>query len=235
MKKLTLLFVVLSLSGCASYGSLFKRSSDESAMMNPNYVKVVATDNQEYNSYMNNFNSLPIVANRNNAFAAGGKYSGKLVKNINHYVRGIMHDLVENMQYVSHETPLAVTSFIFLDSDYNSSGLLGNQIAESFIHEIHKFGIPVVDYKTSDYIRVTQTGDYVFSRDFLDLTGDAPIKYILGGTLAKYSGGYLVNARVVGIESKAVVATAQSFIPSSVAEAFIKSSLNDGIPLIQGD
>lgn len=234
MKKLLSILIGISLSGCANYDSLFMRNKQMN-QESPNYVKVKSIASS-MNNQGNNFGSVTNMAgNQTHSFAAGGNYGGNVKKTINHYVRGIMHDLVENMQYVSHETPLAVTSFIYLDGDYNSSGLLGNQIAESFIHEIHKFGIPVVDYKTSDYIRVTRGGDYVFSRDFLELSGDAPIKYVLGGTMSKYNGGYLVNARVVGIESKAVVATAQSFIPSRVANALSDSSLNDGIPLIEGD
>ncbi len=63
--------------------------------------------------------------------------------------------MVENLQYVSEQTPLAVSSFIFLDEDYNDGSLLGNQIAESFMHELHSFGVPVIDFKTTDYMRVT--------------------------------------------------------------------------------
>ena len=93
-------------------------------------------------------------------------------KNINHYVRGIMQDLVENLQYVNDKTPIAVSSFVYLDVDHNSTTLLGNQLAESFIHEPHTFGVPVVDFKTTDYMRVTPSGDYVFSRDYLELNQD---------------------------------------------------------------
>ncbi|MDX1729487.1 MAG: hypothetical protein R3203_17355, partial [Pseudoalteromonas tetraodonis] len=49
-------------------------------------------------------------------------------KNINHYVRGIMQDMAENLQYVNTKTPLAVSSFVFLDRDYNNADLVGNQI-----------------------------------------------------------------------------------------------------------
>jgi len=55
-------------------------------------------------------------------------------RNINHYVRGIMQDIVDNLEYVNDKTPLAVSSFVFLDDDYSDGSLLGNQIAESFMH-----------------------------------------------------------------------------------------------------
>ncbi|MDO6718636.1 FlgO family outer membrane protein [Psychrosphaera sp. 1_MG-2023] len=157
------------------------------------------------------------------------------MKNINYYVRGLMHDLVGNLQYVNASTPIAVTSFVFLDSDYEKADLIGKQLSESFIHEVHKFGIPVLDYKTTDYIRVSPDGDFILSKDYLDLSGELPIKYALTGTLVKHLAGYMVNARVIGLQSKAVVASAQGFLPSNVINSLISSNLNDGIPVTAGE
>lgn len=154
-------------------------------------------------------------------------------KNINHYVRGIMQDMVENLQYVNDKTPLAVSSFIYLDADYNVGSLLGNQIAESFMHELHTFGVPVIDFKTTDYMRVTPTGDFVFSRDYLELSQQQNFNYVLAGTLVNHQGGVLVNARIVGITSKAVVGSAQGFIPQSVVDALDSTNRSDGIMLKQ--
>ncbi|MBD57246.1 FlgO family outer membrane protein [uncultured Pseudoalteromonas sp.] len=154
-------------------------------------------------------------------------------KNINHYVRGIMQDLVENLQYVNDKTPIAVSSFVYLDADYNSTTLLGNQLAESFIHELHTFGVPVVDFKTTDYMRVTPSGDYVFSRDYLELNQDQNFNYVLAGTLVNHQSGVLVNARIVGLASKAVVGSAQGFIPQSVVDALDSTNRSDGIILKQ--
>ena len=141
---------------------------------------------------------------------------------INHYVRGLMQDLVANLQYVNSTTPVAVVSFVMLDSNYNDSNLLGIQIAESLIHEVHKFGIPVIDFKTTGYIRVTEQGDFAFSKDYEDFSGDMPARYILGGTMLKHTDGYLINARIIGMQSQAVVASAQSFIPNSVSDPILR-------------
>lgn len=164
-----------------------------------------------------------------------------LTHDINFYMRGLMQDLVSNLQYVNNTTPIAVTSFSFLDSNLKKTSLLGNQIAESLIHEIHKIGIPVLDFKVTDSLRITQQGDFISSRDFNDLTADIPIKYIVTGNLVKHQGGYLVNARVVGISSKAVVASAQSLIPAHVTKALLSSKAISAskqevtrVPLIQG-
>lgn len=144
---------------------------------------------------------------------------------INYYVRGLMQDLVANLQYVNSTTPVAVVSFVMLDSNYNDANLLGIQIAESLIHEVHKFGIPVIDFKTTGYIRVTEQGDFAFSKDYEDFTGDMPARYIVGGTMLKHTDGYLINARIVGVKSQAVVASAQSFIPNSVSDPILIMSV----------
>jgi TolB-like protein len=143
---------------------------------------------------------------------------------INYYVRGMMQDLVANLQYVNSSTPVAVVSFVMLDSNYNDSNLLGIQIAESLIHEVHKFGIPVIDFKTTGFIRVTEQGDFAFSKDYEDFSGEMPARYIVGGTMLKHTDGYLINARIVGMKSQAVVASAQGFIPNSVSDPILMMS-----------
>jgi len=154
-------------------------------------------------------------------------------RNINHYVRRLMQDMAQNLEYVNASTPLGVSSFVFLDDNYNNSSLLGNQIAESFMHELHTFGVPVIDFKTTSFMRVTEGGDYVFSRDYLELNPDQNFNYVLAGTLVHHRGGVLVNARIVGLKSKAVVGTAQGFIPQSVVDALEDSYRTDGISLKQ--
>lgn len=144
-------------------------------------------------------------------------------KDINFYVRALMQDLVSNLQYVNNTTPVAVGSFTLLDSDYTKTNILGNQLAESAMHEMHKLGIPVIDFKTTGAIRVTGQGDFIFSRDYTELSGDMPIRYVMGGTMVKQQNGYLVNARIVGIESKAVVGTGQILLPKQICENILMS------------
>ena len=164
-------------------------------------------------------------------------YRGQmLTKNIGDYVQSMAQDLISNMEYMSDKTPVGVTHFALIDSDLQHTNLLGQQLAESFVHELHKFRIPVIDYKATEYIRVTPQGDFFLSRDFLELKNKLPMDYILTGTLTRHQGGYLVNARILGLKSKAVVATAQSLIPFYVVDALIPSEKNmlDGVKLIQG-
>ena len=82
-------------------------------------------------------------------------------------------------------------------------------------------------------MRVTPSGDFVFSRDYLELNQDQNFNYVLAGTLVSHQGGVLVNARIIGLASKAVVGTAQGFIPQSVVDALNSSYRTDGIMLKQ--
>ncbi|TMP37050.1 FlgO family outer membrane protein [Pseudoalteromonas rubra] len=152
-------------------------------------------------------------------------------KNVTHYVQKLMQDMVSNVKYINDQTPVAVSSFVFLDEDFNHATLLGNQIAESFIHELHNFGVPVIDFKTTDFMRVTKHGDFIFSRDFLELSDELPFKYVLAGTLTHHQGGILVNARIVGMQSKVVVGTAQGFLPQAVVNALRDGAIHEGIRL----
>ncbi|WJG08300.1 FlgO family outer membrane protein [Aliiglaciecola sp. LCG003] len=168
----------------------------------------------------------------------GGIQNGRMMtKHVGDYVQNMTQDLISNMEYLTDKTPVGVTTFALIDSDLQRTNLLGFQLSESFMHELHKFRIPVIDFKATEYIRVTEHGDFLLTRDFLELTETAPIEYILTGTLTKHQSGYLVNARILGLKSKAVVASAQMLMPFYVVDALLPSEhdLVDGVKLTQGE
>jgi len=222
MYKLTLsLALAISMTACSS---LSEWQYEEE---NGTSTKVEETMEPEHIKFQRHY--------RGNVFQAKNRMltqSHEEQQDINYYVRGMMQELVTNLQYVNDRTAMAVTSFVFLDGSYEYSDIVGKQLSESFVHEIHKYGIPIVDFKATDYIRVTPNGDFVLSKDFLDLSGDLPVKYVLTGTLVKQPTGYLVNARVVGMKSKAIVATSQGKLPSHVINSLISSDKDTGALLL---
>ena len=242
--KLTALIALVSLSGCATFEK-WNVFDDEKETMTP---VPLAVENENEMAMSADPEMPPAkssvkfqasyrdqLLNKMGRLAQRKPNKATSAKNVNYYVRGLMQDLVGNMQYVNATTPLAVTSFVFLDSDYEQADLVGKQLSESFIHEVHKFGIPVLDFKTTDYVRVSPDGDFILSKDYLELTGELPIKYVVAGTLVKHLAGYMVNARIIGLQSKAVVASAQGFLPASVINSLISSKLNDGIAVTSGE
>ena len=163
------------------------------------------------------------------------QYQPQAAVNVNHYVQSMMHDLVANLDLVNPQMVIGMTSFVYLDGPYDQTDLLGNQLSESFMHEVHQFGLGVIDFKTTDYIRVTPQGDFVFSRDFMELKEEQPIEFVLGGTLVRHQGGTLINARLVSVASKKVAATAQGFIPQQVVDALYQSGGSEKLLLKQGE
>lgn len=215
------LMAVLALSGCAAFTPTEDTASINQQTQNPNFAPL--NDDSPLTSSVSFQRQFTQNFQQPNDLETETKPKPKEY-DINHYVRGLMQDLVANLQYVNATTPVAVVSFVMLNSDYNDANLLGIQIAESLIHEVHKFGIPVIDFKTTGYIRVTEQGDFAFSKDYEDFSGEMPARYIVGGTMLKHTDGYLINARIVGVKSQAVVASAQSFIPNSVSDPILMMS-----------
>jgi TolB-like protein len=134
---------------------------------------------------------------------------------INDVVKGLAYQMLASSSFVNAKTPVAVASFVDL-KNLESTNWLGNQLAESFVHELQRHGLVVIDYKTTGHIRVTKKGDFVFSRDWQELPERQIIDYVVSGTMVEQKDGILVNARMIGIQSKVIVATAQSFIPTWV-------------------
>ncbi|MCO4799702.1 MAG: hypothetical protein KC484_10815 [Colwelliaceae bacterium] len=134
---------------------------------------------------------------------------------INDVVKGLAYQMLESSSFVNPQTPIAVASFVDL-KDLESTNWLGNQLSENFIHELQRHGLIIVDFKTTGHIRVTKEGDYVFTRDWKELPERQIIDYVVSGTMMKQENGIMVNARMIGMQSRVVVATAQSFIPNWV-------------------
>lgn len=232
--SINLAISLLVLNGCATYQDTVTQSGASQGTWFGN-SNIKSVDNNDAGGASAYVEGMKFKQNYQDMVGKSSVKAGYPVvaKNINDYVRGITQDLIANLQYVNKSTPVVVSSFVYLDSDYQTSTLLGNQISESFIHEIHKYGIPVIDFKATDFIRITPQGDFVLSRDYTELKPDLPMKYVLTGTLARHMDGVIVNARVIGIASKAVVASAQGFLPNDVANALLKEHQGTGISLVK--
>jgi TolB-like protein len=140
--------------------------------------------------------------------------SFNLPKNaINDVVKGLSLALLKSSNFVNTKTPVAVASFVQLD-DLSTTSWLGHQLVENMVHELQHHGLTVIDFKATGYISVTTEGDYVLSRDWTELPERQLIDYVVTGTMVEKNNGVMVNVRMIGLQSKVIVATAQSFIPA---------------------
>jgi TolB-like protein len=145
-------------------------------------------------------------------------------RDLNSYVQSLTHELVSNMNHVKPRSVLATSSFVYVDGDFLSMPIFAKQIQESFTYEFHKMGQPIIEFKTTGYIRVTPEGDFALSKDFTELRSTQSIDYILVGTLTEFVNGIQVNAKLVGAKSHAVVAASQIMIPRKVIDSIIPST-----------
>lgn len=145
----------------------------------------------------------------------------KINKEITDYVRELTNELISNIDHVKADSVIATSSFVFVDSDYKNTPTFAKQIQESFSYEFHRLGQPIIEIKSTGYIRVLPEGDFALSNDFFELKRSQPIDYILMGTLTRLVDGIQVNAKLVGVKSHAIVAASQLKIPQRIIERVI--------------
>lgn len=152
----------------------------------------------------------------------------------NEFSQVLVHELMANNTVINEGGMIAVTDFAFVDSGLDQGSVLSNHLSESMIYDLLTFGAPVVDFKVTDYIRVTPAGDFVLSRDFNELSAEIPIRYVVSGTMTLHAQGVLINARLIQIDNKRVVSAARTFMPKSVADAIVQRQVDNTLKLKQG-
>jgi TolB-like protein len=142
-------------------------------------------------------------------------------KDISDYAEALTMQLIASGQHLRSQDRIGVASFVNFDQSLQNVTPTGNQLAESFIVQLQSYGLSVVDFKTVGDIRVSHRGDFVFSRKAEQLSFRQGIDYVLSGTLRDNGRGLVVNARIIGMKDKVVIASANGFIPSVVVEAAV--------------
>ncbi len=199
------------LSGCATnLISMQQAQSQGIAMPEPLRAEPVSRQQVSVTTAM-----TPVLIPPANSYKP--KYTHKTVDD---YAEQITMQLMQQARYLTAESRIGVASFVAFDNTLQRTNALGNQLAESFIKEIQAFGLPVVDFKLMQGIHVQSDGDKVFSRNSWDLK-DADVDYVLSGTMHQDEKGVRVNARIIAVEKKTVVATARGFIPHFVVNAVV--------------
>ena len=134
-------------------------------------------------------------------------------KSLVNYVEQMALDLTDTMQVAPQDAAIAVTSFVDLDASLTTASQLGNQLSETFIHQLQKFGYSAVDFKPANLITVNKQGDFAFTRNTRKLAGTNIASHVLSGTLIYRADGVVINARVINIENKRLAASSRTFIP----------------------
>lgn len=158
-----------------------------------------------------------------------------LIKNVNHYTKWLIQDLFSNLDSPSNSNIFAVVNFALLDSDLKTTNHFGRQLQESIMHETNRTGFSVIDLKSSGRLQLTAAGDIFWHSEKTDeLTGEINIDYVITGTMTKHQGGYLLNARIIDVESSALMSTSQILVPAAVVDAVLteEKEKTKGFPIM---
>jgi TolB-like protein len=69
-----------------------------------------------------------------------------------------------------------------------------------------------------DWIKVTSRGDFVFTRDSFELAKNLEMDHMLSGTMIDKPKGVQINARIIAVGNKRVVASASILIPHFITQ-----------------
>jgi TolB-like protein len=150
-----------------------------------------------------------------------GFFPSQTHKRLNDYASQLAMKLMDNATRLTHQDMVGVASFVRLNHSLNESTVLGNQLSEYLIAELQDFGLAIVDFKLAGGITVTPVGDFVLTRSGKALAKQVEMDHVVTGTIIEDDRGVRVNARIVSLENKQVVASADVYIP-----AFIVMDLN---------
>lgn len=139
-------------------------------------------------------------------------------KSIEDYAAQLAMELLNNNAGLKRSDLIGVGSFVRLDRSLQQTNILGNQLSEYFISEIQQFGLSVIDYKAMDWIKVTSRGDFVFTRDSFELAKNLEMDHMLSGTMIDKPKGVQINARIIAVGNKRVVASASILIPHFITQ-----------------
>lgn len=136
-------------------------------------------------------------------------------KVLSDYCEQMAMNLLQKTKHITPNSRIAVASFVDFSQDLQSTSVLGNRLAESFMTELQSYGLAIIDYKVLPAIQVTANGDLFFERS----GPRGEMQFVLTGTLQRNERGIEVNARIVNIYDQVVVATTRGFIPHFVVSS----------------
>lgn len=130
----------------------------------------------------------------------------------------LAQELFANLS-VDRQYRYAVAGFVPVSSmqiDLSQQGplmLLGHQLEQGMMTEAVRRGFVAQDYKATNAIIMTNEYDRALSRDLAHISQLQNIDYYITGTITSQQQGAMVNARIINVRTKDVVAAATRFFP----------------------
>ena len=127
-------------------------------------------------------------------------------------------EISSSLQKSAIKGSVSVASFVYHDATLRKTNQLGNDLAEYFMHDLQKFGVPVSEHQLASNFEINDQGDFILSRQQSDVFKGSEIAYVLTGTMMKVNNGIMINARVIDLSNKNIVASSAKVIPPLLAQ-----------------
>lgn len=205
IRTLNMIVVIALISSCSMLDSFTSSSSRMCARDNGEFYECKDFELKKSNVARSKISTSDNSFNSNINFPLLSDYTEQMSMEMKKNVRGVIIDKV-----------IAVSSFVYLDENLQSTNELGNQLAEYFLTDLQKIGLPMADHKVTAYLDVSYEGDFTLSRDIDELNPDLEIGYVLAGTMIPNKQGIVINARIINKESGRVIASTSKLLPNIV-------------------
>nr|WP_246840651.1 FlgO family outer membrane protein [Lacimicrobium sp. SS2-24] len=145
--------------------------------------------------------------------------------NIEWHTYELAEELFENFEAkyaAGHNYSYAVATFVpvatlkYQPEQQHPLMLLGHQLEQGMISEASRRGYIPQDFKVTNDIIIETQADRVLSRNVDDLAATQRVDFYISGTIVEQASGAIVNARIIQVDNKAVVAAATKFFPDNL-------------------
>ncbi|GLR69681.1 hypothetical protein GCM10007852_05890 [Agaribacter marinus] len=137
------------------------------------------------------------------------------------YTHQLANELFLNLA-ADRQYRYAVAGFVpvtTLQHDLTQQGplmLLGHQLEQGLTTEVVRRGYIAQDFKATNTIIMGDTSERALSRNVEHLRSTQNIDFFITGTITEQEMGAMVNARIINVRTKDVIAAATQFFPAEL-------------------
>ncbi|MUH72404.1 FlgO family outer membrane protein [Psychrosphaera haliotis] len=147
------------------------------------------------------------------------------------HVEQLARQLLNTTNHFNIGQPILVGTFLpanTLSEEKNESlSPFGIQIQESFVTFLTQAGLKVTEFKVQKQVIISDQADRFMSRDVNSLENNITADYLLVGHYVQQENELVVNARIIDLSNKTVVAAATDYIPMNAMWSHEKVKLKN--------
>lgn len=125
-------------------------------------------------------------------------------------IANLLDDLVQFNQGLESTQLLVVATPVFLNG-LEKTDPLGLVLQDSLMTGLQQRQFTVIDANMGAKLRITKQGDFMLTRDWQQLSSSLMVDHALVSTMSVTSEGLILNTRLLNIDNKRLVSSAQAF------------------------